>query len=289
MKELTFYSALQLPACKQIVHLKQMNSCMFMQLQKYIIENDDEIIEKFLLNIIDECMQEQDVAQHLNCIDKLACLIKIRSISCGDAVIFTNQQNVQAQMSMQHLLDAMNSMNFNVARGVEHNNFMHITLDLPRTMLLADAASVIQNCIHSIIIADQKLDFSSLTSDKITEITNNLSAYIIGYINKFISDNASLCITAFKGNETLQLNDIIISPFNNSMLDFCKFILKDDLMNLYKNIYTLASKSHFTPEFLMSIAPIEQQIYIRLLIDEVEQTNKQLSDKQSEVNMPSYG
>lgn len=143
--------------------------------------------------------------------------------------------------------------------------------------------------MHALIAFHQKVEFCTLADHEIANIINNLDASVIGFINKFISDNVGLTITAFKGNETLQLNDILISPFNNSMLDFCKFILKDDLMNLYKNIYTLASKSHLTPEFLMSIAPIEQQIYIRLLIDEVEQTNKQLSEKQNGVNTPSYG
>ena len=287
--ELMFYSALQLPVCKQIIHLKQMTSSMFIQLQKYIIENDDEVIEKFLISIIDECIQEKNIAKSFNCIDKLACLIKIRSISCGDAVVFTNQQNVQAQMSMQQLLDSMNNINFNISKVVDYVEYMHITIGLPRTMFLTDVASIIQNCIHNITINNRTLEFNSIANAEIAEITDNLDVSIIGFINKFINDNANLIITAFKGNESLQLNDIIISPFNNSMLDFCKFILKDDLMNLYKNVYTLASKSHLAPEFLMSIAPIEQQIYIRLLIDEVEQTNKQLSEKQNGVNMPSYG
>ena len=262
---------------------------MFIQLQKYIIENNDEVIEKFLISIIDECIQEKNIAKSFNCIDKLACLIKIRSISCGDAVVFTNQQNVQAQMSMQQLLDSMNNINFNISKVVDYVNYMHITIGLPRTMFLTDVASIIQNCIHNITINNRTLEFNSIANAEIAEITDNLDVSIIGFINKFINDNANLIITAFKGNESLQLNDIIISPFNNSMLDFCKFILKDDLMNLYKNVYTLASKSHLAPEFLMSIAPIEQQIYIRLLIDEVEQTNKQLSEKQNGVNMPSYG
>lgn len=285
----TFYSALHLPACKQIVHLKQMNSNTFLQLQKYIIEDSDELINEFLMNLIKECMREQEIFDSLNCIDKLACLMKIRSISCGDTVVFSNQQNVQGQISMNHILNCMHDINFNVS-ALHDNNQVQVMVSLPHTLLLPNISSVIQSCLNAIIFNDSKIEMQKMPNEHVVEILNNLDSHTASYIYKFINNYADdLTLTVFTGNATLQLESIILSPFNNSMLDFCKFILKDDLLNLYKNIHTLCSKSHLTPEFLMNIPPIEQQLYTKLLIDEIEQTNKQLTEEHRGINMPAYG
>jgi len=183
----------------------------------------------------------------------------------------------------------MHDMNFNV-HALHDNNQVQVLISLPHTLLLPDTASVIQSCLNAIIFNDVKIEMQKLSNEYVAELLSNLDSHTVSYIYKFINNYADdLMLTAFCGNADLQLDSIILSPFNNSMLDFCKFILKDNLLNLYKNIHTLCSKSHMTPEFLMNIPPIEQQLYIKLLIDEIEQANKQLTEEHSGINMPAYG
>jgi hypothetical protein len=79
MKHDIFYSDLILPCANQKIYIKQMSSSMFMQLQKYLLENNDDLIEEYLNNIITSCNKHETEAKNFNCIDKLACLMKIRS------------------------------------------------------------------------------------------------------------------------------------------------------------------------------------------------------------------
>jgi hypothetical protein len=167
---------------------------------------------------------------------------------------------------------------------------VQVLISLPHTLLLPNTASVIQSCLNAIIFNDVKIEMQKMSNEYVAELLSNLDSHTVSYIYKFINNYADdLVLTAFCGSADLQLESIILSPFNNSMLDFCKFILKDNLLNLYKNIHTLCSKSHMTPEFLMNIPPVEQQLYIKLLIDEIEQANKQLTEEHSGINMPAYG
>jgi hypothetical protein len=281
-----FYSDLMLPCARQKMMFKQMSSSMFMQLQKYLIENNDELIDEFFNNIITSCNKHSIDAKNFNCIDKLACLMKIRSISCGDSVIFTNQQNVQASMSMSSIIDALKPCNNQL---ISISKDVQISIGLPSSMNLHDITKVIEQCIKSISVNGMHFKASDVTDEQMQQFMQNLNASAVAHINKFIAANAHLKVIAFQGNEHLQLDDIILSPFNDSIMEFCKFIFKDDLMNQYKNIHMLCSKSHLTPDFLLSIAPIEQQLYIKLLADEIEATNEQLKQQDKAVNMPNYG
>lgn len=281
-----FYSDVILPCANQKISVKQMSSNMFMQLQKYLIENNDDLIEEYLNNIISTCSKHEINAKNFNCIDKLACLMKIRSISCGDLVIFTNQKNIQATMSMNNIIDALKSCD---EHNISISNDIQITIGLPNSINLTNVSRVIEQCIKSITVNNMHFNASELTDEQMQQFMQNLNASAVAHINKFIAANADLKIIAFKGNEQLQLDDIILSPFNDSIIEFCKFIFKDDLMNQYKNIHTLCSKSHLSPEFLLSIPPVEQQLYIRLLLDEVEANNEQLKQQNNAVNIPNYG
>jgi hypothetical protein len=285
MMQDAFYSDLELPCAKQKMFISQMSSSMFMQLQKYLLENNDELIEQYFNYIITSCNKHAMDAKKINCIDKLACLMKIRSISCGDLMIFTNQQNVQASMSMNNIINSLlccEQQVFSVSKDVQ------ITIGIPNSINLHDASRVIEQCIKSIHVNGDCFDTNDFTEQQMQQFMQNLNASAVAHINKFISMHADLKIIAFQGNEHLQLNDIILSPFNDSIMEFCKFIFKDDLMNQYKNIHILCSKSHLTPDFLLSIAPIEQQLYIKLLAEEIESTNEQLKQQDKSVNMLNY-
>lgn len=281
-----FYSDLILPCANQKILVKQMSSGMFMQLQKYLLENNDELIEEYFNSIITTCNKHAMNAKNFNCIDKLACLLKIRSISCGDLVIFTNQKNVQATMSMNNTIDALKSCDEHI---ISISNDVQITIGLPNSINLHNVSKVIEQCIKSITVNNVHFNASDLSDEQMQQFMQNLNASAVTHINKFISANADLKVIAFQGNKQLQLDDIILSPFNDSIIEFCKFIFKDDLMNQYKNIHTLCSKSHLSPDFLLSIPPIEQQLYMKLLADEVEANNEQLKQQNNTVNIPNYG
>lgn len=280
----TFYSSLVLPVSQQTLQLKQMPSSAFMQLQKYLIEDNNELIAEYFEYIIHACCKDECNIQTLTCIDKLACLLKIRSISCGDSVIFTNANQMQGVISMNYVLQKLYNIDFNISREIQVDKHISIEVDIPHTLSKGSIHEVFQHLIKCINTVDAKIYSHQITKQQLAECMRYLNATATTHMSKFLSDNQKLEIIAFEGNESLELKDITLNPFNDSIIEFCKFIFKGDLLNEYKSIYTICSKAHISPEYLLGIAPVEQQLYLRFLLDETEQNNKQLNEANKHLN-----
>ena len=100
-------------------------------------------------------------------------------------------------------------------------------------------------------------------------------------------NNKTTPLEIIKRNDELGFNDLIISPFNNSIIEFLKFIFTDNLLNQYQSIYILCSKAGLGAEYINSIAPVEQQVFIKLYADEIEEQNKQLKSKSKNITIPT--
>lgn len=282
-----FFTPLVLPVSKQTVNVKQLSTKTFLQLQKYLIENNNNLAEQLFTQVIQQCINEDINVSHLTCIDKLACLLKIRSISCGNNIKIANGENIQGIISMENVLEQLYIVDLNVSKIISLNNDVSIEIGLPNCLGITEIDHIFEQVIKNIIFKHEIIDCNHLNVEQIKEClqyiqASNTTSHIIDFVN-----NQNLNIIAFKGCEKLKLYDIIINPFNDSIIEFCKFIFKSDLMSEYRSIYILSSKSHLPPDFLMSIPPVECQIYLRMLADEAEQNNMQLNDKDSAVNIPT--
>lgn len=278
-----FKSKFTLPASNKIVHVSQITSAEFVELQKCLFEDDDEQILDFFEYLLQEhcCID----AKNFYNIDKFACLLKLRSISCGDVINFNMTSNdVQMSLSMLEVVDKLHK--FKLSEPVLHNlaSNMHAIIDCSTNLMMPLQDGVYTNMIKSIHSPSKETILVSELNDAQKQmLLNSIDASIMQSINVYInscSDN--ICI--IPSNEALQISDVIISPFNNSMFEFLKFIFKDDLLNAYKMMYVLSSKANMDVNFLNAIAPIEQQMYAKFLIEDIEEQNKQLKEASPNLN-----
>jgi hypothetical protein len=278
-----FKSKFTLPASNNVVHVSQITNAEFVELQKCLFENDDEQTLDFFEYLLQEhcCID----AKNLYNIDKFACLLKLRSISCGDVINFSmTSNNIQMSLSMMGVIDKLH--NFKLGEPVLHKLAanMHATIDCSTKLMMSLHEGLHTNMIKSICTSSKETIYvSELNDAQMQMLLSSIDASIMQSINAYINScSDSICIIA--GNETLQIGDLMVSPFNNSMFEFLKFIFKDDLLDAYKMMYILSSKANMDVNFLNAIAPVEQQMYAKFLVEDIEEQNKQLKEASPNLN-----
>lgn len=280
-----FQSKFTLPASKKTLHASQINNAEFIELQKCLFEDDDVQILEFFEHLINEHCSGN--ANDLYNIDKFACLLKLRSISCGDVINFSMGSNeVQLSISMSKIINDLNDYKMHQPLQHKISPAMHAIIDYPSSLLMSQHKDGFCSMVKSIKTTDGiTICINDLNEMQKQMLFNSISSNIMTSINEFIVNSAqNICI--IPGNEQLKVHEIGVSPFNNSMFEFAKFAFRDDLMNAYKMMYVLSSKANMNLAYLNSIAPVEQQMYAKFLIEDVEEQNRQL--KQSSPNLNTH-
>jgi len=282
-----FYIEQFLPISKKTVQIKQISNKTFFDLQKFIISQNNKATCRYLNNIIQTHVI--GIEEDLNIIDKAVCLLKIRSISCGDTLKFVNSLDVTYNITIDSILEKINNTShLYELNEVIANNIFEITIDTPRNFIINQ-----NECLHRIIKSiritgsNECVDFNLLDDVKKDNILVKLDSSITIKIYNLIAlrQKNNICISS--KNESLNISEIAINPYNQSMFEFIKLIFKDDLVSCLKNIYVLCSKAHIEAEYIMSIAPAEGILLLNMYVDEVEEQKKQLTKLNPNLNIPN--
>lgn len=285
-----FYSKVFLPCTKQHVCVRQLTNFEFIQLQKFLLDDHDDLIAEYLEYLINITCREKIDTERLPNIDKLVYLIKLRSISCGDLINFVNKRNIQASIQMGTVLDKIYELDYqSSASTLAVSSGMSIEFGLPTSLYTVLDGELVFHLVKKIILKDNIIDLSIMPFKDRRSIIQELHSSVVHQSYNFIKRSSNLSTLVFQGNMDLDLNDIVVSPYNASLIEFLKFIFQDDLMSQYKTLYILSSKVHLDPAYLDTVAPIEQQIFTKFFSDEIEEHNKQLKSSQKSLHTSPHG
>ena len=285
-----FYSKVYLPCSKQHVCVRQLVNFEFIQLQKFLLDDHDDLIAEYFEHIIATTCREKIDTESLSNIDKLVYLIKLRSISCGDLINFVNRRNIQASIQMGTVLDKIYEIDYQSASSLMTvSSSMSIEFGLPTSLYTVMDNELVFHLVKKIILRDNTIDLSTIPYKDKRSIIQELNSSVVHQSYNFIKHSSNLSTLVFQGNKDLDLSDIVVSPYNASLIEFLKFIFQDDLMIQYKTLYILSSKVHLDPAYLDTVAPIEQQIFTKFFSDEVEEHNKQLKSSQKSLHTSPHG
>lgn len=276
-----FYSKVYLTQSEQFYHVKQLTSHDFMQLQKYLMENDDDTIAEFLDFLL--CTYVRGETATISNLDRLALLIKLRSISCGGIIRFANSSGAQASLSLSDVSNKIDAIKRFSTCNLKVNEF-DIHVSLPSSIYFKDNTELLIGMIREIEILGKNINWGDLNALEKRKVFYNLPTHVFSVLCKWYSENDQI-VEIFTGNRELGFNSISISPFSNSLIEFLKFIFTDDLLNQYKSTYMLCSKVGLDAQFVSNISPIEQQLFIKFYADEIDEQNKQLKSKQAGINL----
>lgn len=266
---MTFTTAIALPACNKIMHVKSITNKMHENLQKFLLEGDDELIEQSFENIVATCTQCND--NELCNMDKFILLCKIRSISYSSTVNLVNAENATINIDLEHIIEQL--QNIKLAPCTSNLDAMSITFDLPHQLFLKHEEILI-NCIHCI----NDLHMHSLSKQNRDKILNVLNSKILADAAEYIVQTSKKFDETYfiPDVESLKFNSFKINPFNQSLFEILKIIYKEDLLNFYKTKYLCLTKLHMSCSDYDELAPADARLFLSFYNEEIAQQNESL-------------
>lgn len=268
---MTFTTAIALPACNKTLHVKSITNQMHENLQKFLLEGNDVLIEQCFESILHSCIDEYD--GKLTNIDKFILLCKIRSISFSSTVSLVNADNAAINIDLESIIMQLQSIDLQPT--MQKINAATVEFYLP-VMLFVDGNDALINCIYSI---NELLinSLSKLERDKIMSVLSGkllaLAAdYIVNTIKKFNE------VYFIPNIENLGFNNIKINPFDQSLFEILKIIFKEDLFNFYKTKYLCLSKMHMPCSDFDKLTPADARLFLSFYNEEISQQNESLKN-----------
>jgi len=223
----------------------------------------------------------------LNAIDKIILLLQVRSICISPdlklkATCVETKKTFEYNLRIEDLVSKLESVTYN--RTVLHENVtvthsiikakdeIHfVNLEPEKTFSYQLASS-----IDTLLVEDKTIDFKLLPFDKRVEFVDALPLSLTTKVYDSLSEvevelsKLKLLVVPSPYSKT-PVVDLPISTNTNVLLEFCKLIFNDDLINLYKINLNLISKANFTPDYADSITPAEQLLYWNLYVQQVQE------------------
>ena len=268
---MTFTTAIALPACNKTLHVKSITNQMHENLQKFLLEGNDVLIEQCFESILHSCIDEYD--GKLTNIDKFILLCKIRSISFSSTVSLVNADNAAINIDLESIIMQLQSIDLQPA--MQKINAATVEFYLP-VKLFVDGNDALINCIYSInellINSLSKLERDKIMSVLSGKLLSRAADYIVNTIKKFNE------VYFIPNIENLGYNSIKINPFDQSLFEILKIIFKEDLFNFYKTKYLCLSKMHMPCSDFDKLTPADARLFLSFYNEEISQQNESLKN-----------
>lgn len=273
-----FYTTLELPNLKKKVKIKEINNFYYIDILKFVQNNN--LID--LIDFFDVIISENTDAniEELTNLDKFYILIEMRSVSIGNIIeFFIDNKNIKYNLS-----DICNKIqNLKFDNTIIKLNDLNFELGIPKNFILPDYNDIIQQCILK--INDVNLD--KFTEPEKESLFKLLPASIYNHIKTFIINNTNYIEQQNIFNITVvdAFKDFKINPFNNSLIEFLKNIYSDNLMNFYEMQFNLITKLNISYDHFMSMTFNEARMYIAMQNKEVKKQEEAEKKAQGKLSL----
>jgi hypothetical protein len=270
------------------IWVKEVTAKDYKDLVKSLYNNDP---TEFLhhLNQVIEHVSPGILQEGLNVIDKVILLLQIRSICISpDLKLKANctdtKREFEYTVKIEDLISKLENISYNQTVTHEYTIVNHSVIKAKDELYFVGLENeryfsyTLASCIDSLSIRDKTVNFKELEFNDRIKIVDTLPFLITTKIYKSITtveetlNNIKLLVILSPFTKKHVVN-LPVSTNTNVLLDFCKLVFNDDLINLYKLNLSLVSKANFTPDYVDSITPAEQLLYWTLFVQQVEKEN----------------
>jgi hypothetical protein len=270
------------------IWVKEVTAKDYKDLVKSLYNNDP---TEFLhhLNQVIEHVSPGILQEGLNVVDKVILLLQIRSICISpDLKLKANctdtKREFEYTVKIEDLISKLENISYNQTVTYEYTIVNHSVIKAKDELYFVGLETeryfsyTLASCIDSLSIRDKTVNFKELEFNDRIKIVDTLPFLITTKIYKSITtveetlNNIKLLVILSPFTKKHVVN-LPVSTNTNVLLDFCKLVFNDDLINLYKLNLSLVSKANFTPDYVDSITPAEQLLYWTLFVQQVEKEN----------------
>lgn len=286
-----FYIKLGLPLLKKEIHYKSLTNYHYINVLKYITNNDDAGLCEYFDFVLSDCILEKEIIKNLSNIEKFLILLDLRSIAIGDELQLQGEKSATLKYSI-------NSIKNNVLQclpSVGVNNVFKydaITVELSplRALMINDIDDLYIGVINKVELLGECVIFDDITLENKKNIEKMLPAKfsedILTYINDVKSKLAGNVI--LNGKESFGIPTIPLEIFDNTLFHFIRSIFSDNLINMYELEYTITSKFGISYERFIKMTPVECKIFINFYNRDKKREEEE-QNKANKGSQPSFG
>lgn len=262
-----------LPVSKSPARFRPINLGQYQNIQKFLENNSDEELERYLDVVLSECIIDYSV-NLINRVDKFYCLLFLRLISVGEIVTFKKaDQNIDIKFNVGDFLNSFFPPTSDELLKTLQVGKIQVSISYPSKFLKSELTDYIQSIqidgcnqtLNTIHPGDQLLVLKNLPAVIYQEVAEHRKAVMERY-------------TPYNVKLPVLQQDIALSRFDESLFYFLKVLYKEALMSTYQLIYQLTSKMHMGYNAVLSISPAEANLYYSF-IEREHKSSEQTEDK----------
>lgn len=287
-----FQTKAYLPSLKRFIYLKELTNSHYVNILKYIQNNDIVKLNEYFDFIINDLTDGSISLEKMNRIDRFCLLLHIRIVNISSELTLNlkcseTKNDYTGKIDLNEILQELVDLNVRITKKMQISDKVQLKLSIPRQLHNenSDMLEMISQCIEYINVNGTVLNRNETTTHYRLKVLENLPGSCMSKIFDFINtaqqpfDNF---VVLEDNNPHIQKipQKHKISLFDNSMFEFIQLCYTESLSNFYQLIYNLCSLN-FSPEYIMKISPVEAMIYIQLRREEIE-IEKEQSKKSNE-------
>lgn len=271
-----FYTTLYLPGCKKNIRVNEINNFYYLDILKFIQNNDISDLNHFLDKVIKE-NTDADINELSN-VDKFCILVEMRSISIGNVIEFFID-NIHIKYNLSDI--CKNIQNLELKSTEIEFCGIPIIIAMPKNFIFNEHEDILFQCIAS--VGDLNLNIVNESEKKL--IYSALPANVYSDIKKFITDTSDFFDqkNIFSISNIDSFKNFKLNPFNTTFIEFLKSIYNDSLTNFYDLQFSLITKLNISYEHFMSMTFNESRMYVALQNKEIKKQEE--SQKKSGGNL----
>jgi len=277
--------------------LKELQNSLYKDLVKIIALDDNEIVELFVDNMLQELFYEKDLeVSTLTNIDKLYMLLCIRSYCIGPQIIFstkvpkTTSEGKKEEVKVDVPLDLNEVLNRLGNYPVEHlycfkEAGITVNGSLPKRFYYGNIIDVAADSLTSVETDNRKTDLHHFSIDERIKIMNTLPSTLLPKIINFLTcqENIIKEDPLIKFNSSIELpfgNELELQLYNGTVGEVIKMLFNTNLKELYTNEYTLMRRFKFTFSAIERCTPQELNVYYEIIHKDLEREKQEQEDQQ---------
>ena len=297
---------IKLPGFNKKIWVNEITSKVYKDLVKSLYNNDTTEFLQHLSYTI-EHVSPGILQGGLNVVDKIILLLHMRAICISPdlnmkAKCTATKKDFDYTVKIEDMLSKLENITYTSTVVYENIQIVHSVVKCKDEMHFVTAKSEemftyqLASCIDTITVNNNTLHFKDIEFKERVEMIERLPLTLASKVFDAVVNveaelsKIKLLVIPSPFADELVL-DLPVSTDTKLLLDFCKLIFNDDLINLYKMNLNLVSKAGFTPEYIDSITPAEQLLYWTLYVKQAqkEQSDSEDASKGKPSNSPSFG
>lgn len=255
------------------VNCKEITNKDYFSILKYSQNQDYKNLSTFFENLIFDSLENKNIFNTFNVIDKTIILLTLRSICISPEITLESKklQKIIKKININNIIKKLQNLKFD--KQITINNNFILNLSLPKKLSYNNLDEIMESSIHSVTNENKN---RHLNEEEIKEILSLLPGNFFFEIKSFVQEieenlNQIILIDA---DETFNLKSINCSIFSNNIFNFLLSVFSDSLLNFYNLIYVFGTKLNLPKSDFDQLTPAESTLLTNLYIREQEELAK---------------